>query len=502
MHRTMGWMGIAVATSACSGLSLGENRPGGDVYLDDIVVVEDPSTGILAGTGSIGVDPRTDVAYVARRQVDAGVATTTLLAAKVGDTQPSVVADLTGHEDNRITFPAAGLLRFTETGSGGDTLIRHDPETFEVETEFTFEERFHGTRTSPSGRWVAVADGNDEHYDIHVFDPSTLGRVVVPHGGDWVEGMWLNGRDVLVAAVAYDAPRFVGDDELEPSMRLLAWSFEEGSPLDREVVDGVWADPIVDVTIPDTTYHVFGDYTWISVSPDDATVAVPIVDTADETFDAPFGPALAALLDMETGEVRIARDVQGPYGFSPDSSTLVGYRYDPDAPDKGLIPTELSLVDVETLDETRLDLPYQGGVQYHVTREDHLLIVAPLSTNREEPLQLLDFDTGVLTSVAGPTATLSEFVTRPPHRDAILVKHDGIVRVDLETGTSHHALNGLLETFGITPQHVNLLQDDTTLVFDTHAGSHLMFLTDVDDWSQGTGAWMVPLDGTGWSAAR
>src|SRR5690242_2668155 len=103
-------------TTACTGFSLGEHNAGGDTYLAD---------------GSLAVDDRTEVSFVLNNYTDEKTLDeTSLLRAVNPDTGlVSEVADLSGRTDERILFPASGVLVMSEKDNK-DELLLLDKDTF------------------------------------------------------------------------------------------------------------------------------------------------------------------------------------------------------------------------------------------------------------------------------------------------------------------------------------------------------------------------------------
>lgn len=92
------------------------------------------------------------------------------------------VMDVSGVRDRRVVFPADDrMILMAETG-GRDQLVLIDTRTRRRIASAAEEARYYGTRTSPSGRRLVVADDLDPAGPIHVIDTGTLAHEVLDRG--------------------------------------------------------------------------------------------------------------------------------------------------------------------------------------------------------------------------------------------------------------------------------------------------------------------------------
>lgn len=462
-------LSVVVVMAGCEGLSQGEHRPGGDTYLE---------------YGAIGVDPETEVSFlmhVVRKVEEArdGTRTETVVSKRLVAGHPDWTAsrdviDLTGAGDSRILFPKGRVLVMAER-EGKDVLTTLDRVTFRTLATRTVDGRYHGTRMSPSRRFVAVCEYESPGQPIHVIDAETLETAVVPHDGRWLELMWCNRTDRVVAIVFY-GDRQKGE---QTRARVLSWTIEDGALASlKPGDDGVWAAPDLDVTVPDVEMDMFFSYTWVGISPDDRYGVFPVrrpaqAGEAQEGAEAGWVYRLL-VVDLATGEVRTVDHAQGPVGFSPDGSTIVSYRHDwVDVVDDNGNKTRdrrnarLVLIDRATLHETEVDLPFEAGPQFFVTSEGNVVVATSL--NYDEGVVLHDLDSGDTKSVAAPGLTLDEFVVRPGKGEMWLVSA-GLRRLDLVGQT--------VETVPVdaAPSHVNILPMRDLLVLDDSGAPRFVFL--------------------------
>src|SRR5437763_1892308 len=80
--------------------------------------------------------------------------------------------DVTDRSDLRVLFPTGDPLLMGERG-GVDHLERIDPITLQTTDTIDTSARYHGTRLSPSKKFLAVADVSQDPSPIHVVDLDT-----------------------------------------------------------------------------------------------------------------------------------------------------------------------------------------------------------------------------------------------------------------------------------------------------------------------------------------
>lgn len=430
----------------CTGLTGGESNPGDDTWLEG---------------GSIAVDPVTENAFVMKKVInqDQVVIEKTLLAVHPDTGSVTTVADMIQYEDVRILFPQPDILIMGEV-NGQDELRKLDGSTLAELDRTNSGAQYNGTRLSPSGRYLAVADNHETSAPIHLIEIDSLEPHVIPHNGDWLEAMWLNASDTLMAVVFYDT---AGPNA---HARILSWDvpaldasgFEQGT-------EGFWAEPTLDATVPGAELDFFFSYTWVGVSPDDACAVFPVRHKHPQEQDYVYR---LLVLDTESGEVRLADDARGPVGFTPDGGTIVSYRYIEN--NEGGTDPYLLMIDTVTLEADLVELPGISMPQYFVTRDGNFVVVASsLGTDR---LLLYDVDSGQTTQLTGPEMDLHEFVSRTPQGELWLVD-GGLFRLDLFTAEL------LTVPLGWTPAHINILRQRDLLVLDDPNKGWLIYLDPV-----------------------
>lgn len=457
---TASFLITAALALGCTGATLGENQPGADTYLEGSPGYDAVEDGRCAYTGDIATDPGSLRAWTmlsvhqedcwdvgAEEAADSKV----IYAAAPGEAEAGAMLDVSGYQDVRLLQPSAGLVVMAEAAADEgapdqDTLFLLDPEDQSLVDQNTVDARYHGTRLAPSRRWIAAADNNLSPAPIHVLDPETsLEPTIIPHEGDWLEGMWLSQRDAF-AAVIFDLAA--------ETVRMAVWDLEGLGGLDQ--CD--WQSPAVDVTVGEIGPDWSFSYTWIGVSPDDAAVVFPVVDSA-------AGQRALLVMDPATGEVRRVDDAAGPVGFTPDGGTIVSYRY---TDETGEHDPVLLLIDAATLEVTEWPIPMQDGPSYFVTREGSAVVIA--SQWGGDTLVIYDLETGEYTRVGGPglSLDLNEFVSRLGHGELWLLS-DGLFRLDFVTPT--------LESIPLSfyPRALNILPQQDLLVMDDEVDPRLIF---------------------------
>ena len=342
----------------------------------------------------------------------------------------------------------------------------------EIETDA----RYHGTRLSPSGRFVVAADNNDPEVPIHLIDTTTYDAIVLPHDGMWLEAMWANGRDVLVAMVDYH--RSWGLERPDPAaarMRLLAWDVADLADDGFPVEGAFFSSPLFDVEVEGVTRDSAFSFSWVGVSPDDAHAVFPVRAhrAGDDASTGPLGyedwHADLLVVDMASGDLRRVENGFGPVGFAPDGSTIVSYRYDEhlDEMDQVVFDPSLLLVDTMTLEQAEMAIPFEGGPSFFVTREGAYVVVAAAWGGSE--LLLYDLDGGGMSRVAGADVGLNEFVSRPGYPELWLVDTGRLYRLDLMSAT--------IDAMSLPSQvaRINILPSRDRLVLGDEDGTALTF---------------------------
>ncbi|MDI1483306.1 hypothetical protein [Polyangium sp. y55x31] len=441
-----------LALTGCTGLSLGENNPGQDTWL---------------GNGAIAVDDRTETCFVLASDTEDAAQPEKILASTLFAIDPDTglvreAANLTGRDDPRLLFPASGLLVMSEE-SEKDRLDLYDHETLALKKSVELDIRYHGTRMSPSRKFIGVADNTSDKAPIHVIEADTLDRHVIPHDGEWLEAMFLNKSDTLVAIVFYD------QDKPTPRARLLGWSMQElataGYPLGPT---GLWAAPVFDLEVPGVVGDFSFSFTWVGTSPDDKYIVFPVRKAEVQPNDEIAYTNELLVLDAATKELREVPGARGPVGFTPDGSTIVSYG-DQDMNGN----QELWLVDAATLDVEPEPVTIEGGISYFVSRDGNFIVVA--SSNGDQQLVLYDVDQDKSTQMAGPGVGLHEFVSRAGRKEMWIVDDQSLFRLDLAAGEIAEVRTDF------TPEHVNILPTRDRLVLDDADSNDIVFFDPNDE---------------------
>lgn len=444
---------LAAALLACAGHTLGENEPGSDTYLEPDTPPARAGE-VTYRTGSIAVDDRSETAFVMRSSTDAREAGQpvygkVLLAVLASSDDVRSLGNYTDATDTRMLFPEAGVLLMTEHDER-DRLTLFDPVSFEVQTTVTKDASYHGTRMSPTRRWIAVADNNISPAPIHVLDGRTLESTIIPHQGDWLEAMWMNTRDELLAII-FEA----GDSGDQPLARIVSWDMAtlEGCGLTE---GSCWDESRLNIEVPGVQGDFFGSFTWIGVSPDDSQAVFPVLEDNGDGYRHTL-----LVVDLESGAVGKVPEAQGPVGFTPDGETIVSYY------GGGEAGQELLLIDALTLEKDSETVPIDGGLSFFVSHEGNIVVAA--ANDGGERLVLYDIDQRTQTQMSGPGVGLHEFVSRLGHDELWLLDDEALWRLDFET----IELEPVTTDFG--PIHINILRDRDLLVLDDAEGRALHY---------------------------
>ncbi|HEY8429889.1 MAG TPA: hypothetical protein VIL20_16005, partial [Sandaracinaceae bacterium] len=398
-----------------------------------------------------------------------------LYAIDPGGGAPRHVADVSDLDDLRMLFPRDQVLLMGER-NGRDVLRVLDPSTGALVREVETAARYHGTRLSPSGRFVAVADNAASGVPIHLIDTETYEIVAVPHDGVWLEVMWANDRDVLVAMIDYQLSWSLEEPDPEAArMRFVAWDVAQlaatGFPTDA----GLFASPIFDFLVDGVTRDSAFSFSWVGLDPQDRYAVFPVRSyrPEDPATEGPGGyegwHADLLVVEIATGAARRVDNAFGPVGFTPDGSTIVSYGYVEQVDEEGhrTLDPRLVMIDVTTLGAESLEIPIEGGPSFFVTREGNWVVVA--SALGTEQLVLYDVDAGAMTRVSGEPIGLFEFVSRPGVPELWLVDDGALHRLDLMSATLERIdVGGRVDRINILPRRDELVlgtRDGGTITF-------------------------------------
>ena len=445
---------LAVSPLAgCTGLTLGVHAAGADAHV---------------GSGEIAVDAVTETTFVVSQR-GSGPGERSVLHAIRADADEAVEVDeAPPYRDARILFPTGGVLLMREVG-GGEALTLFDRQSLEPKTARHTAARYAGTRMSPSHRWIAVADNASPELPIHVLDGETLEAHPVPHGGRWLEAMWMNHGEELVTAIFSSEPR---------GLRIA------GFPMESVVGDGfatdatgAWARPVFDVAVPGKTGDLCFSFTWVAVSPDDRWVVVPVRDVVSQRREL-------VVVDVPQRSYRIVPGAKGPVGFTADGSTIVSYaavHEDADCVAGGDSPRVLSehagpaespapesgdrmlLIDTASLGTRSVEVPGIERFNFHVMGS--LVLVAPAferpGASPHPPLFLFDAATTEPGhSLGAGRIHLDEIVSREAERDVFAVSHGAIAHIELASRRVERI------DVGFEARHVNYLPRRRWLALD------------------------------------
>ena len=398
---------LAGLLASCTGFSLGENGPGGDTWTEPPI----PGDGEHK-VGAIAVERDEDQLWVVHEENHKGVLRAHLSAIDPVTRATSEVLDVSGFDDRRVVFPGNDRMLLMAQQGGQEALVLFDTRTNARLASTVKPTWYWGTRTSPSGRALVVADNADPKAPLHVIDTATLKHQVLAHDGDLVEAMWDHNSDVLLALSVKDP---FGDHPVAKLLRYDLSTADLGAPLPA----------------PTTTWQLDGygwdflfSFTWIGISPDDRWAVFPLIK---RTVGPADGQHVLLVLDQTTGALsEIAGS--GPVGFTRDSKYIVSY-----GPRTGG-GEDLWLIDPKTRARTTIEMPWAAAISYFVMHDsDHVIVTPVLGGGGASPV-VVDTVTLAQRPVDRTPLFLGDFVSRPGH-DQLFVESDGQV-IDLALATA------------------------------------------------------------------
>ncbi|MCO4764079.1 MAG: hypothetical protein KC502_21390 [Myxococcales bacterium] len=449
---------LLLAVAACTGLSLGDNTPGQDTFME---------------LGAIAVDHVTDTSFVLRKGPDAtGDGVIKSLWAVPHKGTPKPIATLDGQGDVRVLFPHSGVLVMAES-NGKEQLTLLDRTTFKVMASAVHDARYAGTRMSPSRRWIAVADNKHKSIPLLLIDTTTLKTRALPSNADWLEAMWARSSDTLLVMASWRDNQ--NKDKWQAGWkktRLMAWRMDTLEKFAFQTAgDGFWANQLMDVVLPGYGADLFFSFSWVGVAPDDSYVVFPLLKISENKEETPMHQlAVVDLLAGKMGTVRFVDNAKGPVGFTSDGSSIISYRdvdRDKDGKNDG---QDLLAMDINTLKIEQLTVPFSGLINFFITGDGHFVVVA--GWNGSAKLSLFDLDADTGSTLAGPNLDLHEVVPRVKGKE-LWICDDGLHRLRVEKGT--------LDTIKLpfVAWHANLLPTADEIVTGDRDGETLVFVSPV-----------------------
>lgn len=396
---------FVIVVSGCTGMTLGENVPGGDTWVEP----ERPMDGEHL-MGALAVERDGDRVWAIHAEARGVERRDTLAAIDPATGKVSQVMNVGGTTDRRVVFPADDRMLLMAQDNGMEHLILFDTDALEPIASRLASTWYWGTRTSPSGNLLVVADNADPAAPIHVIETATLDARAIEHGGDAIEAMW-NHHDDRLLVVSVTSPWTP-----DASARLLRYDLSAAS-----IADGL-PEPELAIELSGYDWDLWFSFTWIGVSPDDRWAVFPLRRDGK--------PALV-ILDQQAGTTQTISGL-GPVGFTADSRTIVSYGYSAEG------EAELRLIDPASHAVTVAPLGFDALLSFYVTREGNHVIATstlpPTSAASFAPTQAVhyDVDSEQVTELAD-WFDLTDLVTRPGTSQVWLESQGALCRVDLST---------------------------------------------------------------------
>ncbi len=363
---------------------------------------------------------------------------------------------------------------------GFDRLQLLDKDSLGVLKSRDTQARYHGTRMSPSRKWMAVADNAASGTPLHILDATTLNAQLIPHGGAWLEAMWMRTGDRLAAAVFEAAPLTA-----KPApIRLHLWSMAGLQAADFAVdTTGVWVGAEQSIDLGVGMPGLIGTLSWITVSPTDATLAVPLL-RAEATGDNGKATAVRAelaVVDLQKGTVHNVADAYGPVSYVADGSTLVAFRPVQPPPAGGAVSggsdgeapnnatqRELLLVHLPSMATETVEVPVPGLLSFFVSHSGSWIVMT--TTDAGSGYLLHDLSTGTTQRLSQSGGSLQRFVSRPNHDELYLLDGGKLDRLSMAAGT----LTPL--PLGFVANQINYLPGADRLVLSEQDSERLHFV--------------------------
>lgn len=433
----------------------------GDDSLDEVPAGEE----IYLDFGDLGVDPRTESVFVLRHAGGSGDGEPVLFAIEPDAGGYEKVLELDGYSRIRILFPPEWVLLMcyaehtNDEGvltSFGDTLVFLNPYSLETAFEISTGRMYKGARFSPDRRWLMMTNARDITPTVDVMDTAAfdadepvlaVAHTLPGYGHNRPIAVWAKSAGEIVEIMHVDAYG-------EHGVLVRKWSLEGYE------APGPWPEPDLELEIADAMLDPELTYHDVDVSPDDALLALPVLDL--DHPDHPDVPRVErlALVDLETAEVRYKDGVVGPAAFTPDGSTIIAHRTVEDA-STGERRSYLVVIDRETLDHRSVRMPYETGRTVFMSETGIYLGIEPTSGGESSHLAIYDMNRDVITEL-GPDLGWTDQSVQRPHHDLLYMISPmrGLYRLHLfDAGYEEVPLYFL-------PYHIAILESRDRIVLD------------------------------------
>lgn len=398
-------LAMLVMAAGCTGASWGENEPGQDTLVDPPPV----STGEHR-MGAIAVERDEDQLWIVHEAEKDGEVRANLTAIDPLSGETAPVLDVSGTSDRRVVFPSPDRMILLAQRGAQDTLVLFDTTTRSQLASVTKHTWYWGTRTSPSGRALVVADNATAGAPLHVIDTSTLEHRALVHGGEEIEAMWNHGEDVLFALSV--------TDPLEPTAVARVHRYDlRGADLSAEL-----PAPTRTWEVGGYGWDYFFSYTWISISPDNRWVVFPLVEWDENGTDPQH---MLFIIDQQTGATALTPGM-GPVDFTRDGRTIISYGWNAAADAQ-----DLWLIDPVTRARKVVDLPFTGSLMFHAARNADYIVCVPVLGSGPPAVYDLAHDT--VREIDTPSLALYDFITRPTTDELWIESAGSVFGLDLSS---------------------------------------------------------------------
>lgn len=324
--------------------------------------------------------------------------------------------------------------------------------------------RYRAPLAGPLGGWLSLieqgAAGRAETA-IHVVRTADGAAFDVATGGLAYDARLTRDEGRLVAFVQ-PSEFLLGDTTGGPvglsTYEVRAWALGAAGPSDA---------PTTSVRLENFEPNLLGYLAWaVRLSPDGRWAVVSGLEKVGEHVetDPETGAPetvddleqVTALVDLDEGRLHARLRCGGPVAFTPDSGTLVGFRYVPQGEGTS---TELVFVDVGSLAETAAEVPYVFPVYYVTPAGDLVVTYGLLESDGEHRVTLTSLDTGESTASEGPALGLAEFAVSADGRTMFAVDGGALYALSLYDGRVTE-----IEGPEYQADNVSLLPDGDTLL--------------------------------------
>ena len=442
---------LPLVTMAACGEVPGPIGPGGSTGLNP----DPPLNGQAIGDPAVEPDQANVWVINAHNEESEGAFVAKLTAINSGTGATTVVLDVSADSDSEMIFPAAGRALYSAySGQTGQYTVLLSTSSLQPVATAQQSGSLSGLTPSPSGRFSLAYDfsvfGASNLPAVRLLDNQHLVTADVPLQSSSLELMagWEHNSDQLVTISTSVSTS--GNGSGGGVSQISRYAVTEGSS------GPSFGAPNLQASLTGYAQGLAATSNFVGISPDDHWAVFPMYNTTT-------GANTLVVLDQTTNSLTEIPG-EGPVGFTPNSGTMVAYKYD--SSDEN---TYLLMIDTATWAVTTQPIPTTSDPSFYVAPDGTQVVVSTLLEGSE--LAIYDSSSQAVTTLPGSAISLEEFVVRPGQNQLWIVSSGLLYQLDLAPSVALKQMS--LPSFEVSG--LNILPASDTLVLVPPTGGDVYF---------------------------